>query len=190
MADASLQPFDELELDDPRGWPIYDRTGKVVKNLNVDPLDKQFAQDVVEQVCGNLILPKHAVTARGATQRIAEARKYVVFFLRYHPYAKMSFPMIGKFLNRDHTTVLSAWRGENGLKWKLQQGFKTRYGTIVRDVNTGLQKVRDCYGLMDLTPFFEKGDDTAYTRNGEWRRINGNRSRVRQTPVYRIGGEG
>jgi len=120
----SVAPSVAEPQDGYRVWKIYTSPREVVKTLHLRADVVFFAQDVAEAVCAKTKIERWQLTGRSHARPCTRARQYFGFFMRRHPDAPvvnlgisqggqrqgLSTPSIGKLLNRDHTTVISAQR--------------------------------------------------------------------------------
>lgn len=68
--------------------------------------------EIVEAVAVHYHLSASAIYDLGRTPRPSRARQVAMFLIRSK--LKLSYPRIGKFMGRDHTTIISACRAIGG----------------------------------------------------------------------------
>jgi chromosomal replication initiation ATPase DnaA len=78
--------------------------------LPLSPRPDQYGlDDIVYAVCAAMAMPLSQVMSKSKTQRVANVRQLAMYFCReLRPDA--SFPRIGEVFNRDHSTVIHAFR--------------------------------------------------------------------------------
>lgn len=78
-------------------------------------------EDFIEVFSHFFHVPKEDIIKHSRKKELVEMRDLVVFFLR--EYAGMSFPVIGRLLDRDHTTIIHSYR-------KTKENLQTKKSII------------------------------------------------------------
>lgn len=104
----SLACVEENRPYAPLGWAIYNLHGRVEKRIDIGPVNLRIAQHLASVVCVKTNLPLSYLTDRKQNQPRSRMRQYFIYTARH--IEGVSFPKIGKMLDRDHTTIMSAYR--------------------------------------------------------------------------------
>lgn len=79
-----------------------------------------FAQYVVPATCEEFGLNSTALLSKRQDRLVSRPRKYLWWLLRAHPDAMFSFPVIGDYFRRDHTTVV---HGVQAADHEIRSGY-------------------------------------------------------------------
>ncbi len=103
---------------------------RTLREIFQDLKPKRISMDeVMEAVVQALNIPEYAIRSRDRRKRILYARYIVIYLLR--TYGKYSFKEIGAYLNRDHSTIINAWRRVRKLVLKDRQ-FKHMFERVAK----------------------------------------------------------
>ncbi len=143
------------------GWSIYRGPAQIAYRIHLEPELLQFTQDVASLICAKTKLPLWRFTGPGQSPEVGRGRKYLAFFLRYHPYAVkygtfrksgykgLSYTRIGDIINREHSTVMS---GERRLI-ELMKRSEYQEGAEVAEISSLIWRRFDDYGYLDVLPW-------------------------------------
>lgn len=81
---------------------------------------ERLAQYLVPAVCEEFGVTSAALMSKRQDRMVSRPRKYAWWVLRHHPDGMFSYPVIGAYFNRDHTTVM---HGVNTAAHEVKSGF-------------------------------------------------------------------
>lgn len=147
-----------------------------------------FIQDLEMEVCAKINesgLFEKQLTVSDLRSKLQSGpyktgRKICWLFLRNHPLAQLSFPRIGSFYYRDHTTVMS---GHAAIIGAINTGSGAAFARIVVNVDDALMHRYGPLGPFVDVAFLERNEQAAKARREAAER---NRPRTPREKIYEL----
>lgn len=108
--------FRRFSMTDMRGHELRKRTASF-QRFEAARIEG-FGQFLVPALCAEFNVAEADLFSRRQTRPISRPRHIMVWLLRNHPEARFSYPIIAKYIDRDHTTVMV---GEESAKHRIRR---------------------------------------------------------------------